>query len=776
MFFFNTSSDHIQLNIRRRSDTTISSYNDVPTPQSKQGKPFQVLIKPVSGPTGPHLFRFSQVSAEFAFDSTVQTGSLETKVYPEPEFTTHPQSRPALQRRPSYSRTLSPIAVNLPGLPSNVHDWTTRDVVDWMFSMGTEIAVIERFEVHDVSGTVLVEMDFEDLKELGIPSFGKRHQVWNSICSLKGGDVASTPRSTPFQDISRPCTNACEPEYPTSAVAKLSSEADETLPSQDTSKKRRRRRHRHQHRHADQDDWEPAETASIIAIEQHLPHLHKCSKGENCPRRRRYERQLKNMQEGGWPVSPIDGGRVIIVGDPGNSATAPNIAAGLRRQDDKQHIEHNGHSNLRPVSDAVPSVVASSDVLGPDQLPNFALHEEQLKRLEYRDPQENVKQFLQLQHVPIPYARPVTPPLDMFPSTYYGQNARVVQRCRTAAPHEQLKSLPKLTIPRAVTASPSLINRQQQQTSLSRIAPSPCLSYTETPTTVYRYGTPTSARDVAATVTPFDPVARATSQSVPADMQFRNPADLPRAVSRSDWRRPSFAMPALTEREEDGSNNGLTHARNQSQTPLQRPTTTPPSNPQAIYGPACTHAGWMRQKRKTKLPLRHEWTDAHYRLHGTLLAMHASPQPTSTALDTIDVDDYSITCSPTSTSLSQSKLAAKIRSLGLFSSNAVTETKSKKNVHDPAAFAFQLVPELRRAKTAGGSGSGTKPSSTSGFGLGRSTSVRATVGGTGGAAKTHHFAVRGREERIEWMRDLMLAKAKGQREKGFEVRVNGLGV
>jgi hypothetical protein len=39
--------------------------------------------------------------------------------------------------------------------------------------------------------------------------------------------------------------------------------------------------------------------------------------------------------------------------------------------------------------------------------------------------------------------------------------------------------------------------------------------------------------------------------------------------------------------------------------------------------------------------------------------------------------------------------------------------------------------------------------------------------------KTHHFAVKNRDERIDWMRELMLAKALKQKGDGFEISVNG---
>ena len=51
------------------------------------------------------------------------------------------------------------------------------------------------------------------------------------------------------------------------------------------------------------------------------------------------------------------------------------------------------------------------------------------------------------------------------------------------------------------------------------------------------------------------------------------------------------------------------------------------------------------QKRKNKL-LRHEWVRNHYRLAGTQLSMHTSASAEDRkAHETIDVDDYIVSCS-----------------------------------------------------------------------------------------------------------------------------------
>jgi hypothetical protein len=43
----------------------------------------------------------------------------------------------------------------------------------------------------------------------------------------------------------------------------------------------------------------------------------------------------------------------------------------------------------------------------------------------------------------------------------------------------------------------------------------------------------------------------------------------------------------------------------------------------------------------------------------------------------------------------------------------------------------------------------------------------------GAKGKTHYFAVKSRDERIDWMRELMLAKALKQKSEGFEINING---
>lgn len=146
------------------------------------------------------------------------------------------------------------------------------------------------------------------------------------------------------------------------------------------------------------------------------------------------------------------------------------------------------------------------------------------------------------------------------------------------------------------------------------------------------------------------------------------------------------------------------------------------------------------KKRKTTRLLRHEWQDAHFTLRGTNLAMHKDESDAhriSRALDVVDVDDYAVACSSLATS---SKLTAAFKRSILRNGHNMTNKQ--------AAFAFSLVPATKENEKKALFGSNH--------------------------IKSHHFAVKTRDERIDWMRELMLAKAlKKGKDAGSLLQVNG---
>lgn len=125
-----------------------------------------------------------------------------------------------------------------------------------------------------------------------------------------------------------------------------------------------------------------------------------------------------------------------------------------------------------------------------------------------------------------------------------------------------------------------------------------------------------------------------------------------------------------------------------------------------------TWTGWMR-KRKTVNLVLHEWKEYYFTLKDTRLVVYDDEEDASKykATEYIDIEDLEVAC----TSLASfTKLGA-----GLFKKREVISTD--------ALYAFSLIPSSTNS------------------------------GGT--TKKSHHFAVKSRPERIDWMRELMLAKA-----------------
>ena len=716
-------SPRISLNSAgRRSQTTVDSTDDLPTPKSNQynGFDFQLpaspakSVKSVEGPKGPHLFRLSQESTPE--EDYYLTMSPITPRYPIRSDTAFmippmpvPQPQPQIKHRP-----VSTLAEAITEFgKTEVATWSPRQVAEWMCALNFEPEIAGKFEENDISGAILTTLKFEDLKEMDIKSLGHRHQLWAEIAKLRDISNAAPPSPTEID-----CGSECE---------------EERKPRKSKSKRRRPK-------NAFDDIISPLESVSIVGIEQLMPKPHKCAKGENCSRFKKQQRLIEQFKMG-HPVSP-DGGMILIAGDPGNPLTAPAV---------------------RPFSDAQPSVVASSDVLGPGEFPAMSyLDPERLATVQSRDPQDNVKQFLNFQHVDMQYSYEEPPPAteyEMFPECpAQVQQPQYAPQQYHSQPHIQphLRALPRLAIPNqppparsasAMAFSPGPMERAE--------ALSPDLRNARD-NNIYRFGTPASDMDVPLTAVNLGPIARDVSQSVPPNMSYRNgntgpSLSLQRSASRSS-RRPSFqvGLPSLNENPELPPLTAL-HRPHGRQNSLPTPNSAQPLAAMTQFSPVkapkqrtqddVNHSGWMK-KRKTRM-LRHEWHEHHFTLKGTRLAMHKDESARDT-LEAIDIDDYAIACS----SLSSGKINSAFRAMNIRLGGSKKE--------EEGAFAFQLIPavvekaqRLKRNRESG-------------------------IGGFGGEkSKTHHFAVKSRDERIDWMRELMLAKALKQKGEGFEINVNG---
>lgn len=643
-------------------------------------------MKSVEGPVGPHLFRTPSASSQEQ-DIYIQWSPVS------------PEKHRAGPKHVSHAK--SPIVVGEPP-PSSVsfHTWTTHQVAGWMRSTGMPEDMVGKFRINDISGPILKDLQFGDLKELGITSFGQRHLLWNEIRTLRGGlSVPSTPADGSCYSPSAAGVAVAPQQLSRERRANECSNPPSPDDGSNKSPAGGRRRARRALR--PDDVISPGESASIVAIEQLLPKPHHCSKGENCSKWQKQQRKLAKI------MKEFPGEFEQIV----EASTSPS------------------EITIRPVSEAVPSVVASSDLLGAGRLPALRINEEALKIVESRDPQENVRHFLSFQHLDEPAGEPTTPPYEMFPPLSPPRN--------TQAPHGNLSTLPKLTIPAAQPQDAfSPDSRTVIQTYRSPITAMRDSSYHD----IYRLGSPASAMDVPVTAIPLGPIARDESQSVPPDMRFGEDP-IQRSTSRTTHRQPwepwspidrprtSNALERATSIQRSVSKTSHRRQPAFAMAPVEETHLSPIDDAKTPTSTDVNQAGWIK-KRKTRM-LRHEWHEHHCRLNGTTLAMHRNSKALE-ALEYIDVDEYAVACS----SLASNKLNTAFRSL------KINSKKDKKE--DASAFSFQLVPAAEKKGI-----------------------LNSAIG------KTHHFAVKTRDERIDWMRELMLAKALKQKAAGCEISHNG---
>ncbi|ELQ42533.1 SAM and PH domain-containing protein [Pyricularia oryzae Y34] len=634
-------------------------------------------------------------------------------------------------------------------------NWSPEMVAQQMLDSGIEMNLAEKFVENDITGAILITLRFEDLVELGIQSFGARTKIWNEMHRMMNIRAASPRPETPIED---------EPDK------EVRREQRETDGADKPKRKPSRRR-----KPSQEDIISPLESVSIVGIEQMMPKPHHCKKGENCSKWRRNQRMIEAFKKDHPFVDMEKGGVIMVAGDPGNPLTA-------------EALNHRDPEPYRPTSDAIPSVVgmasvvASSDIMGTDGIPPLQyLQEASLRSIQSRDPQDNVRQFLNFQNNLGAGSSevPPTPPFELYPQQHH-------------QPREALRALPKLSIPgqqpKTFLHPPSAVTPRVPQHQYHERSNSAGSTPEATPTAIYRFGTPFSDMDVPVTAVPLGPVARDTSQSVPPNMNFRSPIAGPQRSASRASRRPSFpVMPALAENQvtiiESPPRNkpssplrgGAAKTQRQIQAPprVQYPWSTErdfekaiapaPGSALSSTGTATvvsrvgtshdaegvTHAGTMR-KRKTRM-LRHEWHEHYFTLKGTRLNMHRDAADVGRTLEYVDIDDYAIACS----TLAGGKLNAAFRAMNIRRGSAGD---------DVGAFSFQLIPQDPR----GGVRLLRKRES-----LNPAAPTPPPGEGVNGTGKPHHFAVKGRDDRIDWMRELMLAKALKQKGEGFEVSVNG---
>jgi len=569
------------------SQSTVSGQDELPTPPDTAGLggfDFHFDPTPVKGPVGPHLFRASST------DSSEHI--LELSAFP-------------VQK--SETRRVSSLPAAVAQLDeSQVRDWSPRQVADWMADAGFESTVVEKFLIHDIYGSVLLDLQFEDLKEIDIDSFGKRRKIMSSIQRLRDSSMISSETRLQLDS---------SPEQLSRSLSRAPRNSETHFVATKKSKSRRGR-------HVRDDIITPAESVSIVAIEQLLPEEHTCAKGENCAKWQKQQRKIQRLKD--------------------------DFAA--------EQIEQTETKSTVAPSTIGPSVAGSSDVLGPaSALPITA---ERLNTVQPRDPQDNVRQFLDFQGTQRP--KDHSPPSA--PSAHFAAKSAT-----------KLQELPKLRIPSMVdscnspdrTPISALRNPTREQVDLKAALRNDPYHYggVASPVDVYSTNIPFSTTDLPVTAIPIDPCHRDASQSVPPEMRFG--ADSASTIIAEPIQRCTSTQPA--------------RRRQPSFLPTIAPVfETPPVVTSEVD--LANHEGWMR-KRKTTRMLRHEWQDHYFSLNGNRLDMFPDVRDPN-LLDTIDVDEYEVHAYTTA---SGSKLKS-----------AFTKATGAP-VKEPG-FAFTLIPEDQKDK------------------------------------------------------------------------------
>ena len=494
----------------------------------------------------------------------------------------------------------------------------------------------------------------------------------------------------------------------------------------------------------------PSDSVSLRAARRYRkkssdePKPHNCKKGDRCRKHGKLaqptgQTKTTTLRRRVKSEAFSDAGTILI-------AATPSIAD-FSQLPPLRMLESVASGSPRPQSYS-PSIIASSDALGNFNHSDIRLKESALREVSRMDPLDNVRQFLTHQHLqhmeerrnspppvpnkddlnraqrstpsPPPSAREMSiPPHSASGYPSYAAQSRLasIQTSHQSVPVPAALPTPpprSQTTPPGRSQTPSCGLRIQ---GMEQVVPpysssSGVPARGPSPAMMMRTTTPFSEADVPCpTGTPVN--FRDQSQSVPPEAHYRRfPTPTLESLTAPIVPRSAGIRP---------TNLNIVD-ENTEWEPVDEESKMAPSPSMR------THSGWMKKRRTNWF--RHEWPDHHFVLRGTRLGYARDVGVSEEGA--IDMDQYQVACSNSGST----KLSAAFKAGRIFG--------KKKEDGTPGSYFFQLVPANDAAK-----------------------------GGKRSLGKVHCFAVGSREERIDWMRELMLAKAIKQKGQGFEVEVNG---
>ncbi|KAG2214981.1 hypothetical protein INT46_010792 [Mucor plumbeus] len=84
---------------------------------------------------------------------------------------------------------------------AKIENWDVDQVADWLKSVGLD-SVSRNFIDQEITGDILLDLNIDALKELGITTFGKRYKIMQAITSLKEESSVEINKPTPNTSVS----------------------------------------------------------------------------------------------------------------------------------------------------------------------------------------------------------------------------------------------------------------------------------------------------------------------------------------------------------------------------------------------------------------------------------------------------------------------------------------------------------------------------------------------------------------------------------------------
>ncbi|KAF3100833.1 hypothetical protein TWF103_008139 [Orbilia oligospora] len=818
---------------------TASSCDEAKTPTTPPlamdfgvSQPMQMSMKRTTvGPRGPHLFStmflqphqseehldddyLSPISPVRENSYSSPYSSRKSPVGSQHSLLQVPHSLP-VQHLPVdlnvNERPVSAMSMALHDIEeSEIENWSPMQVCTWMSGLGFEETLIEKFRQNDISGAILMQLKWEDLKELDIQSFGKRIELWSELNHLRKSPIVSG--SSPKRDLSFEASSVHSPPLLSRHASKKSRESkfrhspnlSAVSPSSyasspstvtrsntvATSRPSAASPRKHapvlristdvaslQHRtrlqvsappqyesedeiedeieevdeFSDHDPYSPPPMEekrrptglsiiipdSALAIPRalnsaeskssHTP-SHESRRHKPVPRftapnpaKRRISKRLST------PISPVSASIEIFA--------APSVL-GLTKGKRVSMLEAESprwdNDDFHAKSPWAPSICASSDVLSPSDRGDMKLKADELRKVSALTAQEQVNKFITLQHLQRLEERA--------PSNLKNEMPRESES--PVSPHGTypIKAQPP-PMTKAVQRSTSLrtFDRHRPralQLSNEAVAPGPASAgFTPRNTEDVRNYQPPEViqpqQQPLIVTRPVPPLLRSSTAPSPPLGSQNPPPQLVRSASMASP-KPSQTSSAFRSNSVSGISRKPSFSGSSKKPPSLGKSLIDTVNEEAEWEDASSHGSAPaspservftgEMKKRTNHFLRNEWVTHRVELRGTKLTVYKSTNSRD-ILAAIEIDDYSVTCTT----------AGSNKFKGL-------KTGSKKD--SDGMYHFQLVPNQDTKKV-------------------------------GDQKKEHHFAVSSREERIDWMRELMLAKAIKQKKSGFQVEVNG---